>query len=240
MRSGIAALLLLLLQLATAAAAAQDSEAARVTPTGAADGNGTNFQWGPALTGERRPLYRLRKSDVLEVRFAFSPEFDQSATIQPDGFVVLRSAGPVFAEGRTLQELQEAIYQSYAPILRDPVITATLKDFEKPFFLVGGQVGRPGKYELRSPITASEAVAIAGGFTEQAKHSHVVLFRKVMAGVVESRVLNLKSMLSSRNMEEDPDLKPGDMLFVPQNRISKIKKFLPVASLSTFFNPGQF
>ena len=37
-----------------------------------------------------------------------------------------------------------------------------------------------------------------------------------------------------------PELKPGDMLFIPQNRISKIRKFLPVSSLSTFFTPAQF
>jgi hypothetical protein len=53
-------------------------------------------------------------------------------------------------------------------------------------------------------------------------------------------VLNVKAMLASRNLDEDVGLRPGDMLYVPQNRISKIKKFLPVASLSTFFSPGQF
>ena len=53
-------------------------------------------------------------------------------------------------------------------------------------------------------------------------------------------MLNVKSMLASRNLEEDVDLKPGDMLFVPQNRISKIRKYLPASSLSTFFTPAQF
>jgi mannose-6-phosphate isomerase-like protein (cupin superfamily) len=46
--------------------------------------------------------------------------------------------------------------------------------------------------------------------------------------------------LASRNLEEDFELQPGDMLFVPQNRISKIRQFLPVSSLSTFFTPAQF
>jgi protein involved in polysaccharide export with SLBB domain len=93
---------------------------------------------------------------------------------------------------------------------------------------------------LRASITAVEAVAIAGGFTDASRHSQVVLFRRVSDGVVETHVLNLKAMLASRNLEEDPQLKPGDMLFVPQNRISKIKKFLPSSTLSTFFTPAQF
>jgi hypothetical protein len=67
-----------------------------------------------------------------------------------------------------------------------------------------------------------------------------VLFRKLLDGIVETHVFNVKSMLALRNLEEDVDLKPGDMLFVPQNRISKIRKYLPASSLSTFFTPAQF
>ena len=205
-----------------------------------ADGNGKHLIENPALTGVRRPFYRLRKSDVVEIRFTLSPEFDQTLTVQPDGFIALKDAGDLFAEGLTVSDLREAVAAAYAAFLHDPEVSIILKDFEKPFFLVGGQVARPGKYELRSPTTVSEAVAIAGGFTEQAKHSQVVLFRRLLDGVVETHVLNVKSMLASRNLEEDMDLKPGDMLFVPQNRISKIRKYLPASSLSTFFTPAQF
>ena len=210
-----------------------------VTTSGVADGTRLENP-SPALTGVRRPQYRLRKSDTIEVRFTFSPEFDQTVTVLPDGFISLKNAGDVLAEGLTVAELREAVRTAYAGALRDPQVSILLKDFERPFFIAGGQVGHPGKFELRSPTTVTEAVEIAGGLTEAAKHSQVVLFRKVLDGVVEARVLNLKSMLASRNLDEDIELKPGDMLYVPQNRISKIKKFLPVASLSTFFTPAQF
>jgi polysaccharide export outer membrane protein len=210
------------------------------TETSMADGIRNPNKRGPALTGERRPLYRLRKSDVVEIQFTFSPEFDQAVTIQPDGFVALKAVDSILAEGLTLTELHDAVVKVYQRALRDPEVSVILKDFEKPYFVAGGQVGHPGKYELRSPTTVAEAVALAGGFTEASKHSQVVLFRRVSTGVVETHVLNLKAMLASRNLEEDPELAPGDMLFVPQNRISKIKKFLPVSSLSTFFTPAQF
>lgn len=213
---------------------------AGVTSSGVADGKRLESKTGPALTGVRRPQYRLRKSDVVEIRFTFSPEFDQTVTIMPDGFIALKDVGDLVAEGLTLAELRQSVHSVYSTLLRDPEVSVLLKDFERPFFVAGGQVGRPGKYELRSPTTVTEAVAIAGGFTEAAKHSQVVLFRRVLSGMVEAHVLNLKSMLASRNLEEDIQLQPGDMLYVPQNHISKIKKFLPVASLSTFFTPAQF
>ena len=214
--------------------------AAGITNTSTADGTRGPNSGSPALTGARHPQYRLRKSDVVEIKFTFSPEFDQTTSVLPDGFLALKTVGDLFAEGLTVAELKDLVRQAYAPTLRDPEVSVILKDFERPFFVAGGQVGRPGKYELRSPTTVAEAIAVAGGFTEQSRHSQVVVFRTVTTGMVEAHVLNVKAMLASRNLEEDFELQSGDMLFVPQNRISKIRKFLPVASLSTFFTPAQF
>lgn len=207
------------------------------SPTVPSGGTGSGT---PSLTAERHPQYRLRKSDVIELHFTFSPEYDQTLTVQPDGFVALKGVPAILAEGLTSAELQDAVQRAYEPILRDPEISVVLKEFEKPFFIAGGQLGKPGKYELRSPTTISEAIAIAGGLTDRAKHSEVVLFRKASRGMVETRVLNLKRMLARRNLEEDTELKPGDMLYVPQNRISKIRQFLPASALNAYFSPTQF
>jgi polysaccharide biosynthesis/export protein len=192
------------------------------------------------LTGERRPLYKLQKSDVVEISFTFAPEFNQTVSVQPDGFISLRGAGTLFAAGQTLLELSDAIRQAYARTLHDTEVSVTLKDFEKPYFLAGGEVSRPGKYELRSDTTVAEAVAIAGGFNGQAKHSQVVLFRRLSNETVQARVLNLKQLLKTRRLDEDARLNSGDFIFVPQNRISKIRKYMPLANLSMYMNPAQF
>ena len=203
--------------------------------TGKAGGSGD-----PALGGERYPLYRLRTSDVLEISFTFSPEFNQVMTIQPDGFVALRAAGTLRAAGSTLPEFHEAILHCYSSFLHEPEITVTLKEFEKPYFLASGEVGHPGKYELRGDLTVNEAVAMAGGFTQQARHSQVILFRQVSSELAESHVLDLKKMLNSRNLREDWHLRPGDFVFVPQSRISKIRRFVPTTSTNWYLNPLQF
>ena len=186
---------------------------------------------------ERNPRYCLRKGDSFDVDFAFSPEFNETVVVQPDGYITLRGAGSMRVEGQTVPELTETIKKAYANILHDPVVTVALKDFEKPYFLAAGQVGKPGKYELRSDLTLVEAVAIAGGFTENSKHSQVLLFRRVSNETVEARVFDVKKMLASHNLEEDPHLLPGDMLFVPQNSISKIRHYLPTSSMGLYANP---
>ena len=202
---------------------------------GKADGLGN-----PILGGERHPLYRLRPSDVVEISFTIAPEFNQTLTIQPDGYVTLKDAGMVDAQGLNLEQFGNAVQQAYRGYLHEPEVAVALKEFERPYFIVGGEVGKPGKYELRSDTTVAEAVQIAGGLTQQAKHSQVVLFRLVNDDLVETRLLNLKKMLKESGLKEDAHLRPGDMIFVPQNAISKIARFLTKPSLSMYLSPAQF
>ena len=194
----------------------------------------------PAFGGQRHPLYRLSKSDTIEINFTFSADFNQTLTVQPDGLVTLKGAGTLLAEGLTVPEVQQAVANAYRGFLHEPEVTVTLKEFDKPYFLASGEVARPGKYELRGDLTVNEAVAIAGGFTQQARHSQVVLFRRISAYVAESHVIDLKRMLDSRDLREDLHLQPGDFIFVPQSRISKIRKFVPTNSMSWYMNPMQF
>jgi len=194
----------------------------------------------PSLGGNRHPLYRLRPSDVLEISFTVAPEFNQTLTVQPDGYVMLKDAGMVEVEGLNLAQFIEAIQNAYRGYLHDPQVAVSLKDFEHPSFVVGGEVGRPGKYELRADTTVAEAVEIAGGFTQQSKHSQVVVFRRVNDDLVETRVLDLKKMLNEKSLREDAHLRPGDMIFVPQNAISKIARFLSKPAVSMYMNSAQF
>jgi protein involved in polysaccharide export with SLBB domain len=66
-----------------------------------------------------------------------------------------------------------------------------LKDFEKPYFVAGGRVARPGKYDLRGDTTVSQGIALAGGFLDSAKHSQVVLFRRWFSSAV-CRMIGLR------------------------------------------------
>lgn len=188
----------------------------------------------------RNPRYQLCKGDVLDLDFPFSPEFNQTVTILPDGYVSLRGVGSLHVEGETIPELKQFLQRVYAKILRDPVITVVLKDFNRPYFMVGGQVHHPGKFDLRGDTTVMQAVDIAGGFTDNAKHSQVLLFRRVSNDWVEVKKVNLKDMLQGKNLSEDPYLRPGDILFVPKNTISKIKQFIPTAGLGMYYNPGGY
>jgi len=182
----------------------------------------------------RYPRYKIASGDSFDVNFELSPEFNQTVTVQPDGFVTLRGVGDINVSGQTVPELSETLKQAYSKILNDPLIVVMLKDFEKPYFVADGQVGHPGRYDLRGDITVTEAIAIAGGFTEAAKHSQVLLFRRVSDEWVEAKIINVKKMLKAGNLHEDAHLHPGDMIVVPKNALSKISRFIPTSNMGAF------
>lgn len=188
----------------------------------------------PALQ-HRDDRYRLCPSDVIALTFPLTPEYDQTLNIQPDGFASLAGAGNVKLAGLTLDQSAEAVKAAYAKILRDPLLTIELKDYNKPYFIVGGEVAKPGKYDLRGATTAAQAIEIAGGLTTSAKHSQVLLFRRVNDNWYEVKPLDMKRILSGKNVNEDPEIRPGDMLVVPQNFVSKIDRFIPHSGVGAYF-----
>jgi len=169
--------------------------------------------------------YQLKNGDTLDLTFVYVPEFNQTVTIQPDGYVSLRGVGEVLAGGLTLPELTKAIETKYIGILKEPEVSVEIKDFEKPFFLAQGEVGKPGKYDLRSDIKLSEAVAIAGGLSPNAKHSQVLLFRRLGGDSVDVKEIDLKKVLQGKDLASDVRIQAGDMVFVPKSRISKVKEY---------------
>jgi protein involved in polysaccharide export with SLBB domain len=185
---------------------------------------------------QRYPRYQLRPGDTFSLEFAFTPEFNQTITVLPDGFINLRGVGDLHIAGKTVPELTAAILGAYDKILNKPSIIVSLKDFEKPYFIASGQVQHPGKYELRADTTLVEGIAIAGGLTDSAKHSQVLLFRKVSSDWMEGRILDVKKMLNQKNLSEDLHLKPGDMIIVPQSKVSKIRRYIPATGLGIGIN----
>ncbi len=195
---------------------------------------------GRPVLERRTPRYQLHPGDILDLFFPLTPEFDQTVTVQPDGYIALRGVGDLHAGGQTAPELTQALQAAYQKILHDPVITLQLKDFEKPYFVVAGEVEHPGKFDLRGDTTLTQAVAIAGGLNETARHSQVLLFRRTSDDWVEVKKINLKEILQGGHLREDVYLRPGDMMFVPKNAIARIKRFIPSASMGLYFNPRSF
>jgi polysaccharide export outer membrane protein len=179
----------------------------------------------PALQ-QRNPRYQVMRDDILNITFPLSPELNQIVTVQPDGYITMQNVGSVFVQGMTVPEIQEALKKTYAKVLNDPIIDIDLKDFQRPFFVVSGQVAKPGQYDLRYDTTISQAVAVSGGLLPTAR-TQVLIYHRVSTGWMEVKKFNLKEILDGKNVGEDAILKPGDMIFVPEKAITNFRKYVP-------------
>ena len=188
---------------------------------------------------DRNPRYRLMPGDTFDLNFDLSPEFNQPAVaVQPDGYVTLRSVGDIKVSGQTVAEVRETVKTAYSKILNNPPVSVVMKDFEKPYFVADGQVAKPGKYEMHGTTTVTQAIAVAGGFQSSAKHSQVVLFRRVDDQWTEAKIINVKEMENKRDLREDLTLHPGDMLWVPKSKMAKMDRFIPNTSMGAYLPIG--
>jgi polysaccharide export outer membrane protein len=221
---------------------AQDPRpAGPLPPAGTAQPAVQDAQPGTPPMSDPHARYRLRAGEVLDIHFQFTPEFNQTVTVQPDGYVALREVGEIRVADKTVPEVVAGLQTAYGKILRDPAITVELKDFEKPYFIVGGQVVKPGKYDLRGDTTVVQAVQIAGGFDLKSKKSEILLFRRVSDDWVEVNKVDLNRMMRQKDLSQDLRLLPGDMVLVPtKSGLSNISRFIPVPSLGMYFNPLPF
>jgi len=192
----------------------------------------------PRLTTVTEQRYRLQPGDVFEVQFRYSPEFNQTVTVQPDGYVSLEIGGDLKVGGMTIEQTRLAILRKASARLQDPVATVILKEFQKPYIVVAGEVVTPQKIEMRERVTAIQAIMLAGGLKEGAKASQVVVFRNLPSSdLAEVKLLNLKSIRRTSDLENDLTLQPGDMVFVPRDKITKIERFMKLASVAAFMAP---
>ena len=185
----------------------------------------------------QRQRYILHAGDVVSLNYRYTPEFNETVTIQPDGYVTLAIVGDIKIAGLTMDEMHDRIIKLAASRLNNPELSITLKDFEHPYVVVAGEVDKPGKIELRENTTALQAVMLAGGFKDSAKDTKVILFRRINGDMAEVRKLDLHNVHKTSDLERDTELQPGDMLLVTRNKMEHLSRFMKASNLGVYFNP---
>lgn len=195
----------------------------------------------PALRADeqlhRRPVYTLHVGDVIVLNYRYTPEFNQTVTVQPDGYINVNVVGSVNVVGRSVEEVRAQIVKQASSRLNKPELTITLQQFEHPYVVVAGEVEHPGKFDMRENLTALQAVMLAGGFKDSARDTHVLLFRKINADQAEVRKLDLHDVKKNADLERDIELEPGDMLLVTRNKMEHLARFMKATNLGVYFNP---
>jgi polysaccharide export outer membrane protein len=192
--------------------------------------------WGDSQL-HQRPVYTLHVGDEISLNYRFTPEFNQTVTVQPDGSVVLNIVGSIRLAGLTLDQAHDQIIKLASDQLNNPQLSITLTKFEQPYVVVAGEVDRPGKIDIREDTTALQAIMLAGGFKDSARDTKVILFRRINGDMAEVRPLDLHNINKHADLERDTELQPGDMLLVTRNKLEHFSRFMKASNLGVYFNP---
>ena len=194
-------------------------------------------QIAPAYAGLSQ--YRIRAGDTLALDFRLSPELNQTVIVDRDGAISLEIIGRVMVGGLTLDQAKTNILVEESKHLVRPEVNIQLTDFQHFYVVVAGEVYIPQKIEMRDEMTALQAVMLAGGIKISGRETQVFLYRKVNAEYAEVHKLNLH-IKKTTEMDHDMALQPGDLIFVPRNKVESVSRYVRIAGLSYNFQPTAF
>jgi polysaccharide export outer membrane protein len=156
--------------------------------------------------------FRIGPEDVLTISVWKNEALTRSVPVRPDGMISLPLLDDVQAAGLTPMQLRDVLAKRLADYMPSPEVSVIVTNIASFKVTVIGEVGRVGRYELKSWTTMLDLLAQAGGFTQFASRSRIVVLRA--SGKTMNRIpFNYNKALSGD--EENFYLLPGDIVLVP-------------------------
>jgi len=177
---------------------------------------------GYATWRDDEPAYRIYPGDVLDVSAPSAPELNRTVTVEPDGRISLPLIGVVMAADRTVPDLAQTLTHIYSGQLVRPEIDVDVKTATPLRVFVGGEVGKPGVYDMPGDINALQAVILAGGFTPNSRLSQVVIIRRGPGGRAMMRTVDLHNAIFSASMTDAIPLRRLDVIYVPRTGLANL------------------
>lgn len=124
-------------------------------------------------------VYKIKERDNLLIAVIGQPEYTQTVQVREDGRISY-FGGDLEVAGKSTDEVNRLIYDflQNEELVNNPIIMVS-PVLHETGVIVGGAVNNPGRYPL-SPESSTDlyrAIALAGGFTENADRQQVRLIR---------------------------------------------------------------
>lgn len=140
--------------------------------------------------------------------------------VSRDGRIQFPFAGAIRVAGLTELQIRNRLTNILATYITDPQLTVQIREYRNSRIYLDGEVNTPGLQSLNDiPMTLPEALNRAGGLTENADRSSIILTRQG-----QKTSINLTKLLAQGVDPNRIMLKNGDMLRI--NHRNKAKVFL--------------
>jgi len=176
------------------------------------------YPQAPAVAATPDRLYKIGPLDTLNIVVWRNQDLSSTITVRPDGRISLPLVEDVVAAGRNPADLSRDIEKSLAKFIREPVVTVIVSNFQGVAgeqIRIVGEASRPQAVAFRQNMTLLDVMIQAGGLTDFADGNGAVLVRGSEQGTQYS--IRLKDLLKRGDISANVDIKPGDIIIVPQS-----------------------
>lgn len=188
--------------------------------------------------------YRLGPEDVISVTVFGQERYSKgNIKIPPSGRVSLALIPEgVFVNGKTVDQVAEAIKKRYDEFIIDPQVSVSLDQAGSYRYSVIGDVAQPGIKLMSRRLSVTEAISEAGGVLQTGNRSKIFVLRRQANGILAPIPVNVSAIYKG----QAPDsvyLVPGDQVVVPGNTLKKLQtimSFTQVLSFANLFRGGLF
>ncbi len=159
--------------------------------------------------------YKIETGDVLEILVVGEENLSRTVMVMRNGTISFPLIGEVKVVGLTTEEASRLISEKLSKYFTHPLVSVILKSPSLPYVSVFGAVLRPGAVEYQRGLKLTDYIALAGGPTQKAnlKKVKVVIFRKENPVSFE---VNVEEILKKGDFVKNIELKPGDVVYVPE------------------------
>jgi polysaccharide export outer membrane protein len=156
--------------------------------------------------------YKIGPEDVLDISVWKNEELSRTVPVRPDGKVSLPLVNDIQAAGLTPSRLREELTRRLSEYVPSPEVAVIVREVHSAKVSVVGAVRSPGRYEVRSPATVLELIALAQGFTDFAARDRIVVLRQ--NGTPQRITFNYRKITDGTD-QDNFFVQAGDIIVVP-------------------------
>lgn len=179
----------------------------------------TSSNYPPAPSAAATPDYNyiVGPGDNLNIIVWRNPELSMSVPVRPDGKVSTPLVDELVAQGKTSLEIAREVEKALGKYVRDPVVTVIVTGFVGPYseqIRVIGEAAKPQALPYKQNMTILDVMIAVGGLTDFADGNSASILRASEGGKRYS--VRLKDLIKRGDVSANVEMKPGDILTIPQ------------------------
>lgn len=172
----------------------------------------------PAVAQTSDYTYVIGAGDNLNIVVWRNPDLSMSVPVRPDGKMSAPLVEELQAQGKTPVELARDVEKRLSTYVRDPIVTVLVSGFVGPYseqIRVVGEAARPQFLPFKQKMTVLDLMIAVGGLTDFADGNRAIIQRTSEGNKQYS--VRLKDLLRRGDLSANVEMRPGDILVIPQS-----------------------